>query len=160
MANLSELSDFFGESNIDSSFDSLPSRVSIPILSPEGDLGFSPLLPIELALKTSSIPDILDSYGLTQEEFLDISAQPAFIASYKEAQELVKEEGMSFKLKAKMQAEEMLKTSWRIAHDPETPPSVRADLIKSTVRWAGYDKKETENPITSTQALQINIQLN
>jgi len=52
---------------------------------------------------------------------------------------MLKEEGMSFRIKAKLQAEELLKTSWRMIHNPATPPSVAADLIKSTARWAQYD---------------------
>ena len=161
---MTDLSAFFSDSNIDSTdFDLLPellgSTFEAEPLTPNGDLGFHPLLPIELALKSSSIETILESYGLTQDQFLDISAQPAFVSAYKDAQEVIKEDGGAFKLKAKMQAEEMLKVSWKLVHDKESPPSVRADLIKWTARVAGYDKKETADGINPTQALQININL-
>jgi hypothetical protein len=47
-------------------------------------------------------------------------------------------------MKARLQAEEMLKTSWRMVQDKETPANVRADLIKATVRWAGLEPKPSE----------------
>lgn len=130
-------------------------------MKPEGDLGFPPTLPVELALKTATVDEICAAYGYTQEAFLNLVTQPAFAAAYKEAQELVQEEGMAFKMKAKMQAEAMLQTSWAIVHDVETPSSVRADLIKSTVRWAGYEPK-TQPQEQSGPGLGggLNIQIN
>jgi hypothetical protein len=44
-----------------------------------------------------------------------------------------------------------------MAHDPEVPPNVRADLIKATFRAAGYDAKAAEQEVRN--ALQINIVL-
>lgn len=130
-------------------------------MKPEGDLGFPPTLPVELALKTATVDEICAAYGYTQEQFLNLVTQPAFAAAYKEAQELVQEEGMAFKMKAKMQAEAMLQTSWAIVHDVETPSSVRADLIKSTVRWAGYEPKtQTQEQGGPGLGGGLNIQIN
>ena len=162
---LADLSDFFGgEGNIDVEDDAfgLPVPISqIPHnpISANDDLGFSPLLPVELALKTAPIETIYRAYGLSDEEFELLMASPAFIAAYKEAQSLVKEEGMAFKLKAKMQAEEMLKVSWSMVHDKETPPSVRADLLKWTSRVAGFEPKNVEQGSGLAQQ-SLNIQIN
>ena len=87
---------------------------------------------------------------------------PVFLSDLTQAIETVKQDGMSFKLKAKLQAEEILKTSWKMIHDNtgNTPSSVRADLIKSTMRWAGYDNKDAAGAGgTQANALQININL-
>jgi hypothetical protein len=75
---------------------------------------------------------------------------------------VVAEEGMSFKIKAKLQAEELLKTSWRTIHDQHTPPNVKADLIKATMRWAEYDTppKDAVSVNGQRSAFQINIQFN
>jgi hypothetical protein len=73
---------------------------------------------------------------------------------------MVKKEGMSFRLKARLQAEELLKTSWRLIHAPtdEVPPSVKADLVKATMRWAGYDNKETAaGAVNNGFNIQINL---
>jgi hypothetical protein len=56
----------------------------------------------------------------------------------------VKKEGMSFKLKARLQSEALLETSWRLIHAPssEVPPAVKAKLMEATWRMAGFDNKE------------------
>ena len=48
---------------------------------------------------------------------------------------------MTFKLKARAQAEELLTTSWTLIHSPDVSPAVKADLIKSTVKWGGLEPK-------------------
>lgn len=137
-----------------------------PILSGEAGrdpatLGWPPTLPIELALKTASPAELQAEYGYTNDEWKALKHNPDFLADLASAIEMVRKEGMSFKLKARLQAEELLKTSWRLIHAPtdEVPPSVKADLIKATARWAGYDNKETASGGTNANALQININL-
>jgi hypothetical protein len=160
--SLDDLSDFFGgEGNIDVENDVFapPARPVHTPLSADDDLGFSPLLPVELALKTAPVEAIYTSYGLTKDDFTELMTSPAFISAYKDAQALVKEEGMAFKLKAKMQAEEMLKVSWSLVHDKEVPPSVRADLLKWTSRVAGFEPKNVEQGGPAQQPLNIQINL-
>lgn len=94
------------------------------------DIGYPPTLPIEIALRTAPLKEICEAYGITREEWLALKDHPVFIADLSEAVDMVKKEGMSFKLKARMQSEELLKTSWKMIHAPmdEVPPSVKADL--------------------------------
>lgn len=123
------------------------------------ELGWPPTLPIEIALKTAPLQDIREAYGYTPEEWMALKDNPQFLADLTAAISMVKEEGMSFKLKARLQAEELLKTSWRLIHAPqdEVPSSVKADLIKATARWAGYDTKDSGG---GGSANQLNIQIN
>ena len=113
-----------------------------PLNARSKEVGFPHTLPIELALKVAPEADILEAYKLTYEDFQEIAATPAFVAAYKNALEMVQQEGASFKLKAMLQAEELLGTSWGLIHQKDTPASVRADLIKSTVRWAGLEPQK------------------
>lgn len=134
----------------------------LSIYNPDRDpaeLGYPPTLPIEIALKTASLKEIRDSYGFSDDEWLALRYNPSFISDLAAATEMVKREGMSFKLKARLQAEELLKTSWRLIHAPkdEVAPAVRADLIKSTMRWAGYDNKDNA---AGGAGNQLNIQIN
>jgi len=72
----------------------------------------------------------------------------------------VKEKGLTFRLKARAQAEELLTTSYMLIHDPAVSPAVKADLIKSTVKWAGLEPKNTESDGTaSTGGVKIMINL-
>jgi hypothetical protein len=123
------------------------------------DIGYPPTLPVEIALQTAPLAEIREEYGFSEEEWEALRFNPQFIADLGAAAEMVKKEGMSFKLKARLQAEELLKTSWRLIHAPsdEVPPSVKADLVKATMRWAGYDNKDNAAGAVSNG---FNIQIN
>lgn len=114
---------------------------------------------VELALKTAPPADLKDHYGFDDEEWQALRDNPQFIAELGAMCELVKKEGMGFKMKARLQAEAMLETSWRLAHAPssEVPANVKADLIKTTFRVAGFDNKEAASNVNASQ---FNIQIN
>lgn len=125
------------------------------------DLIWPPTLPIELALKTADPATLQREYGYTDEDWAALRYNQVFLKDLASACELVRQEGMSFKLKAKMQSEELLKTSWRLIHAPmdQVPPSVKADLIKATARWAGFDNKDAVGG-GAVAANTLNIQIN
>jgi hypothetical protein len=108
------------------------------------DMAFPPMLAMELAMKIDTPANICAAYGLTRGEFAQLVRHPVFIKAYQEAVESLKVDGMSFKVKARMQAESYLDTAWTMARNPGTSDAVRADIIKNTVRWAGYDAKAAE----------------
>lgn len=103
------------------------------------DLGYPATLPIELALRIATPKKICEAYGITREEFEALCRNPTFRDDLRRARELVRKEGMSFKIKAMLQSDELLKTSWEMIHNKALPATVRADLIKFTVRVAGLD---------------------
>lgn len=106
-------------------------------------LAWPPTLPIELALKTASPREIQLEYGYTDAEWVALPRNPVFMRELAGACELVRQEGMSFKLKAKLIAEENLKQVWRMVHasHADVPPAVKGKLIELTARWAGFDPK-------------------
>jgi hypothetical protein len=122
------------------------------------ELGFPPMLAMELALHVASVPEICASYDISKEEFLVLIENPLFIQAYAVAKESLAKDGMSFKVKAKLQAEKLLEKSWSLIHSDATPSAVKADLIKSTIRWAGYEPKGDAAGGNGT-AFQININL-
>lgn len=105
------------------------------------ELGFPALLPVELALNVAPVEDVCAAYGLSRQDFEALAQHPAFVQAYAAAVESLKQDGMRFKVKAQLQAEELLGQSWKLIHDVDTPPAVKAALIKDTVRWAGYEPK-------------------
>lgn len=125
-----------------------PSRLSWPAT-----------LPIELALKTAAPADLRDHYGFDDDEWAALRNHPVFLSELAAACELVKQEGMSFKLKCRLQAEGMLETNWRLVHAPtsEVPAAVKARLMETTFRMAGYDSKEGIGNVGSHLAIQINF---
>lgn len=118
-------------------------------------------LPIELALKTATPQELKGHYGFSDDEWAALRGNPVFIAELTAACDLVKQEGMTFRLKARLQAEAMLETSWRLVHAPgsEVPANVKADLIKTTFRVAGFDNKEGL-PAGAGSGLAIQINFN
>lgn len=129
-------------------------------LSDPAELGWPPTLAIELALRVAPPQELKAEYGLSDDEWEALQRNPAFLTDLAAACDMVRKEGMSFKLKARLQAEELLKTSWRLIHAPsdQVPSSVKADLIKATARWAGYDNKEAAAG-ASAVGFSININL-
>lgn len=135
----------------------LPSDREHNFVRDPADLGFPPMLPMELALKIDTPQRICAHYGISREQFEQIVAHPVFVKQYQEAIEQLKVDGMSFKVKARMQAEDYLSTAFAMIKNPGTSDAVRADLIKNTVRWAGYDAKAAEVGGGSNFNIQINL---
>ena len=130
-------------------------------LNPDPAIGaYPPTLPVEIVLQTATIKEICISYGLTKDDWDNLRAREDFRADVARYKELVKTEGMSFKLKAMLQSEELLKTSWQMIHknDGSVPASVRADLIKATWRIAGLEPDKNAGGGSGT-SLQIQINL-
>jgi hypothetical protein len=126
------------------------------------DLGYPPTLPVEVALRTAPIKDICIAYGLSREDWESLRNDPGFVAHVRRISDaLGKDGGLGFKLKAQLQAEELLKTSWKMIHAPgdDVPPSVKADLLKFTIRAAGLDGSKEQTAAAMQNALQININL-
>jgi hypothetical protein len=131
-------------------------------------LGWPPSLPLELALAQQPVRDICQAYGIGRFTYDRLKADPAFRRAVAEATGTLQEEGASFKLKARAQSEELLKTSWALIHKPlgEVPASVKAQLIQMTIRCAGLDasveqkvKAQATAQAATLTALTINLHL-
>jgi len=105
------------------------------------------------------IKAVLATHGLTKKDMLAFSSDPVFEKRVQEYQDDIKKNGLTFRLKARAQAEELLTTSYLMIHDPDTSAAVRADLIKSTVKWAGLEPtgKDATNGAGGGVTIQINL---
>lgn len=101
---------------------------------------------------------VLDAYNLQFHEYGRILEDPAFCARVAEIKKELQKNGASFRLKAQLQAEEYLKTSFMMVHDPDTPSTVRAQLIRDTVRWATWDNPAPQ-AVGAGNGFSININL-
>lgn len=135
------------------------------LMKPDKDpssISWPPTLPVELALKTASPTALRVEYGYSQAEWDALPGNEAFMRDLAAACEMVRQEGMSFKLKAKLIAEENLKQVWKMVHETsgDVPPAVKAKLIELAARWAGFDMKSAGDATAVVgSALQININL-
>lgn len=108
------------------------------------------------------VEDLLPLLNITLHDFELLCDDPLFARRVKEYVKELTTNGTSFALKAQMQAEDLLKTQYRIAKDPDTPPSVAVAAIQNVVRWAGYDKRagdSTDNDGPKGPKISININL-
>jgi hypothetical protein len=104
-------------------------------------------LDVALALEGSGEPldEIKQRHNISASEMVMFTKDPIFLNRVQTYRTDVREKGLTFKLKARAQAEELLTTSWTLIHDAAVSPAVKADLIKSTVKWAGLEAKIEEN---------------
>jgi len=115
---------------------------------------------LALCLEGSGEPinDILSRHNLAAADLLAFNADPVFLKRVESYREEIISKGMTFRLKARAQAEELLTTSWLLIHDPSVSPAVKADLIKSTVKWGGLEPKG-ESGETGSGGVRISINL-
>ena len=128
-------------------------------------LGWPPSLPLELALRQYPPREICAGYRITRQEYDRLRADPAFRRAVSEAMETLKhDEGASFRLKARAQSEELLKTSWALIHKPldQVSASVKASLIQMTIRCAGLDasiEQKAKASATATAAMAVGLRI-
>mgnify|MGYP000051672191 CR=1 FL=1 len=98
---------------------------------------------VALTLENSgeTLQEVMVRHNITANDILVFNADPVFLKKVEGYRSEIREKGLTFKLKARAQAEELLTTSWLLIHDPAVSPAVKADLIKSTVKWAGLEPK-------------------
>ena len=116
-----------------------------------------PKLAFDLALGIDTPELICDQYGLSENEFLAILNNPTFRKELAQHHKDLRENGITFKTKAKLQAEEYLGVLHEIIMSPDTAASVKTGAIKDIVKWAGYEPKESKE---TTNQPQFNIQIN
>ena len=135
----------------------LPDLLASPGKPNPVDFSFPSTLPLELALGDQSAQEICQSYDISFERFQELCELPAFQKAYEDAIIGLQKEGMSFKVKARLMSEELLQTAWDIIHNRYTQSNVKADLIKSLWRVAGFEPKA--NDVQAVTPIQINVNL-
>lgn len=139
--------------------------LQLPVVRPPRDparIGlYPPTFPLEVALRQMPVADVCAAYGLTKDDWNVIRKDPVFIKELEAAAAELRKDGMSFKVKARLQSEMLLEKSWHMIHDAKTPPAIQADLLKHTIRVAGLDasKDQAGGVGNIGTALQININL-
>jgi len=106
-----------------------------------------------------SMNEIIQRHRISSDQMLRYNSDPVFLKKVESYRGDIREKGMTFKLKARAQAEELLTTSWMLIHDPGVSPSVKADLIKSTVKWGGLEPQKDAASDGASGGVKISINL-
>lgn len=135
--------------------------MNLPISPPHPVWTDALALEVALALQSGrgDMAPVLENYDLDADAFLAISKDKLFQQRVRKYQDDLKDGGYAFKLKAQAQAEILLDTSWRLIHSAEVAASVKADLIKQTVRWAGLDTVKDDESGQASGGVRININI-
>ncbi len=156
---------------ITESFDeSLPEPQEVPkflafpgtsVLTPQPTTtnSWDPRLILDLAIGIDGLEEILLRYSLTEEEFNILSETQPFRRELALTMRDVRENGVSFSQKAKIQAESYLEILDDLVFDNATPSTTRLEAIRSTVKWGRLEPpKETQDD--AVNATNINVQIN
>jgi hypothetical protein len=120
-------------------------------------LAFDVALTLEGSGET--LQEVMARHNITANDVLTFNADPVFLKKVEGYRNEIRDKGLTFRLKARAQAEELLTTSWLLIHDPVVSPAVKADLIKSTVKWAGLEPKDAGPQDNNTGGVKITINL-
>tara|TARA_Y100001956_G_scaffold30113_1_gene29737 strand:- start:160 stop:549 length:390 start_codon:yes stop_codon:yes gene_type:complete len=107
----------------------------------------------------TSADAICEAYDLQHHEYMAIKSDVSFMAQVANMRKELEKEGVSFRLKAQMQAECYLDKVWELVQSSNTDPKVKAALIKDTVRWAGFDNPVGSGPGGAGGGFQVTINL-
>ncbi len=99
---------------------------------------------IALLLEKSgeTVEEVLERHNITADDLGRFNADPLFLKKVEHLRGEVRDKGMTFRMKAKAQAEELLTTSWTLIHSPDVSAAVKADLIKWTGKMADLEPKK------------------
>lgn len=110
---------------------------------------------LELALGLEPDSVIMERYDISPVQLQQWYDHPVFKKELTELRKKVLDEGLTFKTKCRVQAEQYLVDIHKVMQDKATPAGTKLEILKNLSRWAGFEPKEDKGP-----AVQINNQVN
>lgn len=114
-------------------------------------------LAMELALRMESPEETFKRHGLTAEQGLELLQTAGFAKLLERMTVEVRENGVSFKMKSRAIAEDLLAEVHDMATDPLVSSAVRLDAAKSVVKWAGLEPKDDKEGARGGGGLTLSI---
>jgi hypothetical protein len=131
--------------------------------SPLAHTKWSDRLAFDIALRLEGsgedLNEIIQRHRINASDLFTFNTDPIFLKKVESYRNDIRDKGMTFRLKARAQAEELLTTSWLLIHSPDVSPAVKADLIKSTVKWGGLEPKNDVAETGGGNSVRITINL-
>ena len=149
--------DLESENEPEFDYDSLVTLSSERALLPRPPLKeYSQNFIMEIALGLETPESLCVRYDITPLEYLQLSANQTFITDLAHWRQRMADEGLSFKLKARVQAEEYLQEIDNIVTDPTTSKETKLAAISRVVQWGGLDTKPSDTG-NAKPSITINI---
>jgi len=125
---------------------------------PESTNPWDPRLILDLAIGVDGLDEILPRYELAEEEFLILSGTKAFRRELAITMRDVRENGIPFTQKAKVQAESYLEIIDDLVYNNATPANTRLEAIRSMVKWGKLEpQKEAKDDALNATQINVNI---
>ena len=124
---------------------------------PEVYRGALERLCIELSLHMEAPEEVFAAHHYTPEQAAELLETPGFVAMLERVQKDVRENGVSFRHKARAISEEVLPVALDMINDPFISAAVRADLIKWSAKVAGNEPKEAKDEGKTGGGLVLSI---
>ena len=124
---------------------------------------WDPRLILDLAIAIDPLEEILSRHDLSYGEYKHLMGHPVFRRELAFSMRDVRENGLTFKAKARVQAESYLIIADEIVQDPRLPAAVRLSAIRDVVRWAQLepkDEKTTSGAVEGGKVATVNVQIN
>ena len=134
-------------------------KFGVPPHQAELSPSWPPRLAFDLALGLDTEETILDRHFISPQQWDTLRTNPGFLKELVEQKRSMMENGVTFRAKARIQAEEYLLVLDRLATSPNIDPKVQLEAIRSIVKWAGLEPKEEKGEAASQQNIQININI-
>ena len=114
-------------------------------------------LAVELSLHMEDAEGVFARHHYSPEEAADLCESPAFIALLERVTKEVRESGLSYKIKMRAVAEDLIPYAHELATDPFCSPAVRADLIKWSAKVSGLEPKDKDGDAKIGSGLTLSI---
>ena len=112
---------------------------------PSTIVAWDPRLALELAMVGADrAMEVFERYKIDKAAAVELIQNPIFLKQLEQYKQEVGESGMSFRMKARVLAEDLLPEGYELAKDPDCPASVRADMIQWMTKIADLE------PVKST----------
>ena len=152
----------FDMDSVDDSQGLLPAQVegaaSPTVLSTISPNKWDPRLLLDLVIAVDTLDEILLRYGLSHEEYNILTSNLVFRRELAATMRDIRENGASFRSKARIQAESYLPVIDDMIWSPDVAPGTRLSAIQSVVRWGDLEPKEKKEQAQQVQP-QINVQI-
>ena len=125
--------------------------------SPQTVPPWTPALVFDVALGLETEETLFDRHGLTTDAWAHINTHPLFLRQVADQAREMGESGLTFRTKARIQAEMYLEDIDRMVASPNTDQKVKLEAIRSMVKWGNLE------PVPSKEdgvgVAQVNVQI-
>lgn len=129
----------------------------LPKQNPTKAIPFDPSLPFEIALGFMPVDEVFRKHKVSEEQQVELLKSTAFVSAVQQYVDEFQSTGLTFRLKASVQASQLLDTLWEMVHDEEVSSTTRLEAIRSVVKWAGLEPSNTKPSDTPAFSLVINL---